>query len=650
MHTIGIDFGTTKTLVARIHTESGWARTVRLGRGTDAIPSSVFITDDGKLHFGDSAEDRIQNNDGWYIRGFKMRLGSSIPVHTTMTEEGELRKYSAKLLTCEYLRYIKNKTEELVFMGEPVTAAIITRPVNFSPAQCEELRQAAVEAGFNKVDFTTEPEAAGLAFCTLNAAKAFTRSALIVDWGGGTLDFALVTREDGKICTHASLTDGDTTMGGERFDDKLWAHVCTQLKTQGVENLHHTAMLPRVRQSKELLSSEQTTTLYLSSRDGVCPPIPLTRETFNGLIEQEVDIAAQKVLELLKRIPASQAPEMLLLVGGSSRIPLIRTKLEQVCKLPALAWHFSHEAVALGAALWANANSQQNFIPTPEANTNTTPKTGSTISDTAKRKVQQLGAAFKESFNTSMENWKKLGTSIKEGMNAKKESRKKTRAAESEKKAAVTELPPIPQKQPAPMLPPVPVQNPQPTPQPVQQAVPQPIPQAVQPVPVIVPTPGYVYMQPVQPLFQVHPRKNRFGCFFQLLWLVTFGLFVVCAITSIGGIYEYSELKDIKESGKDSVGFVTRRAADSISVAYTTEDGTDKVNEVIHYIDRLDSLKTNDKVKIRYSEKDSDDVIITTGASCENYMNELLGIIIAALVMTVLFFWLSRKCRKKINS
>ena len=644
MHTIGIDFGTTKTLVARIHTESGWARTVRLGRGTDAIPSSVFITDDGKLHFGDSAEDRIQNNDGWYIRGFKMRLGSSIPVHTTMTEDGELIKYSAKLLTCEYLRYIKNKTEELVFMGEPVTAAIITRPVNFSPAQCEELRQAAVDAGFDKVDFTTEPEAAGLAFCTLNAAKAFTRSALIVDWGGGTLDFALVTRENGKICTHSSLTDGDITMGGERFDDKLWEYVCTQLNDQGVENLHHTAMLPRVRQSKELLSSEQSTTLYLSTRNGVCPPIPLTRDIFNGLIEQEVDIAAEKILKLLKRIPVSQTPEMLLLVGGSSRIPLIRAKLEQACKLPALAWHFSHEAVALGAALWTNAGETPKVVepsiptPAPDEKTNTSPI--ATAFSKAKSKVQQLGESLKEGYNNRKTSSKKARSS--------KTAPKKIVEAEASIPSIIREekesaLPPIPRKAQRTELPPVPVQNPYRMPQPVPHAV-------VQPVPVSVPPPGYVYMQPIQPVMQVLPRKGRFGCVFQLLRCITFGLFLLFGIASIGGIYEYSELKDIKESGKDSVGFVTRRAADSISVAYTTEDGTDKVNEVIHYIDRLDSLKTNDKVKIRYSEQDSDDVIITTGASCENYMNELLGIIIAALVMTVLFFWLSRKCKKKINS
>ena len=363
MHTIGIDFGTTKTLVSRIKSRTGEAETVRLGQGTDHIPTSVFIKDNGDMLFGDEADDRLTEADGVYLRGFKMSLGNSTPVYAQMNDEGELIQYMAAELVTRYLSYIRTRVQETVFAGEPITRAIITRPVEFSPARCEELRQAAIAAGFTEVELTTEPEAAGLAFCSLNDAQAFRHSALIVDWGGGTLDFALVTREEKHIITHPNLTAGDITMGGERFDHLLWSYAENQLRKHAIFNVNPVAMLPIIRKNKERLSASDTATLRLSHENGTCPPIELTQQLFNRLINDSVERAAGKIMQLLERIPEADKPEMLLLVGGSCRIPYIKRKLEEVCKLPAVAWHLSREAVSLGAALWDSATL---LPPTPE--------------------------------------------------------------------------------------------------------------------------------------------------------------------------------------------------------------------------------------------------------------------------------------------
>ncbi len=352
MHTIGIDFGTTKTLVSRIVEETGRPETVRLGQGTDYIPTSVFIKDNGDMLFGDEADDRLTEDDGVYLRGFKMSLGNSTPVYAQMNDEGELIQYMAAELVTRYLSYIRTRVQETVFSGEPITRAIITRPVEFSPARCEELRQAAIAAGFAEVELTTEPEAAGLAFCRLNDARAFRHSALIVDWGGGTLDFALVTREDNHIIPHPNLTAGDVTMGGERFDYQLWSYAESKLRKQGIHTVNPVSMLPIVRKNKERLSASDTATLRLSHEHGTCPPIELTQQLFNTLIKDSVERAAGKIMQLLERIPEADKPEMLLLVGGSCRIPYIKCKLEEICKLPAVSWHLSREAVSLGAALW----------------------------------------------------------------------------------------------------------------------------------------------------------------------------------------------------------------------------------------------------------------------------------------------------------
>lgn len=353
-HSIGIDFGTTKTLVTHIPSHSDLPERVCLGNGHDYLPTTAYIDAEGELHFGDEADDMMSESTGRYLRGFKMQLGSPLPLHICVAA-GVQRIFTARELVKEYLKHIRTQVEELVFLGEPVSSATITRPVRFSPAQCEELRQAAHDAGFAEVKFTTEPEAAGLAFCRLNAAHAFKRSALIIDWGGGTLDFALVTRKDDTICTHSTLTDGDTTMGGEMFDEKLWNHVEGTLNKQGVRALNHITQLPKVRRAKEQLTSKENIILRLSSQDGVCPPLPLSRADFNELIATDITKAAQMVYSLLQRIPEEYKPEMLLLVGGSSQIPLIKEKLEEVCKLPVHKWQFSREAVAMGAALWNTA-------------------------------------------------------------------------------------------------------------------------------------------------------------------------------------------------------------------------------------------------------------------------------------------------------
>lgn len=359
MHTIGIDFGTSKTLVSRMVRETGLPETLRLGQEKDHIPTAIYFEENGSIYFGDEADDRIADASGTYLRGFKMQLGNRTPVHIQFMPDGSTRAYSAQALVTLFLRHVREKTQELVFLNEPVTHAVITRPVRFAPICCQELKDAALAAGFRSVELTTEPEAAGLAFCRLNAALAFKRSALVVDWGGGTLDFALVTRHGEDISTHPDLADGDTTIGGEQFDAQLWKYVHQELEKQGVHDLDPITQLPTVRIGKEKLSAFSNTELRLSNKQGSCPPIRVTQQDFNKLICQCVQKATQQVVQLLAGIPEAHKPEMLLLVGGSCRIPLIKTKLQAACDLPVMAWHHSREAVALGAALW------KTHIPSP---------------------------------------------------------------------------------------------------------------------------------------------------------------------------------------------------------------------------------------------------------------------------------------------
>ena len=356
---IGIDFGTTKTLVAYLNPRENRPETLRLGRGSDFVPTTAAIDARGQLFFGDEAEDMLEDPSVAYLRGFKMELGSGTPLYMLTQADGSVRHLLAQELVTAFLRRLRLEVQEKVFMGGEVREAVITRPVQFSPARCQALKEAALAAGFSKVILTTEPEAAGLAFCRLNTAEAFKGNALVIDWGGGTLDIALVSRQGDRIVRHGELTDGDMDIGGERFDERLWKHAEAQL---GGARLNPVTQMPRVRKAKEQLSARRSVTLRLSAEGGTCPPITLTRELFESLIAADVDNAASMVQALLARIPAEMKPEMLLLVGGSSAIPLIREKLEAATGLPARHWQYSREAVALGAAL---ISSSGNATPSP---------------------------------------------------------------------------------------------------------------------------------------------------------------------------------------------------------------------------------------------------------------------------------------------
>ena len=369
MHTIGIDFGTTKTLVSHINPRTGQPEPLRLGRETHLLPTTIYIDANGHYYYGDDADDMIEEATGCYIRGFKMKLGSDAPMH--LLPDGS--RIFARDLVREYLHFIRKKVEKLVYHGEQITKATITRPVKFSPAQCMELEQAAKAAGFQQVEFTTEPEAAGLAYCRLNASHAFTRNALVVDWGGGTLDFALVTRHEGTVRTHANLTDGDTSMGGEKFDNLLWNYVEQAAMRLNVDYLDYVTQLPRVRRAKEVLSTQQNFTLRLSYSLGACPPISLTSRKFNKLIQEDVQRASQRMQELMRRIPVELKPEMILLVGGSSQIPLIQEKLKKAGKLPVHVWNLSREAVSLGASLVIMPDREETTSESPSSESGSSP-------------------------------------------------------------------------------------------------------------------------------------------------------------------------------------------------------------------------------------------------------------------------------------
>ncbi len=344
--TLAIDFGTTKTLVAYAD-DKGEPRVMRMGRNVDLIPTTAYLQEDGSLLFGEDADDMAVIDPGNYSRGVKMKLGGKVPV---------LGRYTAQELVREYLAYLQQKVKaDATMLGVQINGAVLTCPVDFSKAQIHQLREAALAAGLPEVEFVTEPEAAGSAFCFSCTTEAFRKNALVVDWGGGTLDVALITRQGKSIRSHRRYAFGLNTVGGEVFDDCLGEYVLGELASRmEVSSLSMPELMKNVRSLKVSLSAGEEGVLRMVV-GGSPLVLKVKRATFEKLIARDVTAAVAAVKEFMSGLPADCKPEMLVLVGGTALIPCIRRELEAVTGLPARTWAKAREAVVMGAALLANS-------------------------------------------------------------------------------------------------------------------------------------------------------------------------------------------------------------------------------------------------------------------------------------------------------
>lgn len=383
---IGIDFGTTKTLVSVYNENKQEAKIVRLGSGRDDIPTSAYVEEDGLFSFGEDAEESRATNPTHYARTFKMMLGSNEPVMAYYEGEKALKYFTAAKLTSEFLSYIRKKCEYLI--DKEIKRAVITCPVRFSTQQRKQLEEAARAADFEEFVFITEPEAAAHTYCHHRSDDPFN-NALIVDWGGGTLDMALVSRKDGQIRTNTKYTDG-ILRGGENFDDAIYclarAHYegeqgfSSLLDKDMMEPEFHYTIRKQLRTTKEALSRSQHRRLILSGSMGPYPAFEVQRSEFEQAIRADIENAANMACNLIDSISdPSLKPDRLILVGGSSRIPVVAQILQEHTGLPCHTWDMSVEAVGLGAALvaaeqWAHkpekkSAAPENTLPTIEQET-----------------------------------------------------------------------------------------------------------------------------------------------------------------------------------------------------------------------------------------------------------------------------------------
>ena len=269
--------------------------------------------------------------------------------------KGKIKKFYPEDISAIILQHMKNIAE--TYLGRKVTNAIITVPAYFNDAQRQATKDAGRIAGLNVLRMINEPTSAALAYRLFNKVEE-DKNVLVFDLGGGTFDVSIVSV--GEDACEVISTRGDTHLGGGDFDNELMNYCIQEFKNNtGVDIEKNEKAKRRLKKecekAKIFLSSAKETTIELDSlAEGKDLNLEITRALFESKIKKYLDQCIQCVNEALKdaKFKQSQIDEIVL-VGGSSKIPIVQQMLKDYFgKEPNKSIH-PDEAVAYGAAYQA---------------------------------------------------------------------------------------------------------------------------------------------------------------------------------------------------------------------------------------------------------------------------------------------------------
>lgn len=344
---IGIDLGTTNSCVAVIEGDTPTVITNKEGYRT--TPSVVAFTKSKERIVGDAAKRQAAVNSDRTIFSIKRHMG------TDYRKKIDGKYYTPQEISAFILMKLKEDAED--FLGQPVTDAVVTVPAYFTDAQRQATKDAGKIAGLNILRIINEPTSAALAYGLDNGTA---QKVLVYDLGGGTFDVSVIDIGDNVI--EVLATSGDNHLGGDDFDERIVNYLVEQFKiSDGINLSKDVSAMQRLREeaekAKKELSSSVTTNINLPfiamSKDGPHHiDITLSRQTFDELTADLVDRTITPVDNALHDAGLSKTDiNMVLLVGGSTRIPAVADKVRQLMgKEPSRNLN-PDECVALGAAV-----------------------------------------------------------------------------------------------------------------------------------------------------------------------------------------------------------------------------------------------------------------------------------------------------------
>ena len=370
---VGIDLGTTNSLVAYFDVPTGHPKCIPGPSGSTLCPSIVSLDADGSIIVGEPARRRLLRQPQRSIYSVKRLMGRGpadvqdelklFPFridpnsnHVIRVQLGD-RVFTPPEISSFILRELKNWAES--YFGGTVDRAVITVPAYFNDAQRQATKDAGKLAGLEVLRLVNEPTAAALAYGLHEKQRG---KVAVYDLGGGTFDISilkLISTSDGDIYQVLS-TNGDTHLGGDDIDNLLQAFVHEQiLQTDQIDFSPHGELAQELRKElialKHKISEVESATLRFPLPNGKVFIHEFTRGAFDALIRAVVDRTMVPVKQALAdaRLQATEMDEVVL-VGGTTRTPLIRRTVQELFDRKPHTELNPDEVVALGAAVQAN--------------------------------------------------------------------------------------------------------------------------------------------------------------------------------------------------------------------------------------------------------------------------------------------------------
>jgi molecular chaperone HscC len=351
---IGIDLGTTNSAVGVWR--DGRAELIPNSLGSLLTPSAVSVDDNGDLLVGLTARERQATHPHLTATAFKRYMGTS-----RRTKLGS-KEFLPEELSALVLRSLKSDAEKA--LGEAITDAVITVPAYFNDKQRHATRRAGQLAGLKVERLLNEPTAAALAY-GIHQKDADTRF-LVFDLGGGTFDVSVLELFEGVIEVRA--TTGDNHLGGEDFNeiliDRFFAAHKSRLKLarKDTDAKLYQKLREQAERCRRKLSSESTATMALS-RDGESIEMTVSDEEFAAAASPLLERLRTPVLRALRdsQIPVDSLAEIVL-VGGATRMPIVRKTVTKMFGRFPGALVNPDEAVALGAAVQAGLKARDSAL------------------------------------------------------------------------------------------------------------------------------------------------------------------------------------------------------------------------------------------------------------------------------------------------
>ena len=344
---IGIDLGTTNSCVAVM--EGGKPTVITNAEGMRTTPSVVAFTKTGERVIGEPAKRQAVTNAEKTIASIKRHMGTDYKVQI------DGKAYSPQEISAMILQKLKSDAEN--YLGEKVTEAVITVPAYFNDAQRQATKDAGKIAGLDVKRIINEPTAAALSYGLDNEEE---QKIMVYDLGGGTFDVSIIEIGDGVI--EVLSTAGDNKLGGDDFDNVITQYMLDEFKKQeGVDLSTDKMAMQRLKEAaekaKKELSSATTTNINLPFITATAEgpkhfDMNLTRAKFDELTAHLVERTAGPVNSALNDagMTASELSKVLL-VGGSTRIPAVQSKVQQLTGKEPFKGINPDECVAIGASI-----------------------------------------------------------------------------------------------------------------------------------------------------------------------------------------------------------------------------------------------------------------------------------------------------------